>query len=295
MTMMARSMRKLVLGLMVALAGPVAAQNTSSVEVRFAPGKTGATYKGEITGYAAVDYYLQAGAGQTMQVMLNTSNLSNYFNVWAPGADAAMFVGASSGDHFSGQLPVSGRYRIQVFLMRNAARREETARYSLEISITDGAAVPADEFADGLSGGPDWYVVGDLPPQDSLNVRSGPGTGYDVVGTVSNGAELRNLGCRRADSSRWCQIENAAGSLRGWVNGRYLREGAAPATPGGAAGAPPELVRRDSGEFEIRFDTGCTLLFAPVGSLITAGSSCTAEQSIRASKAVDAYRREQGL
>lgn len=293
--MTARTLRNLALGLTLALAGPVAAQETRSVEVRFAPGTTGATYRDEITGYAAVDYYLQAGAGQNMQVVLNTSNLSNYFNVWAPGTDAAMFTGASSRDSFSGQLPVSGRYRIQVFLMRNAARREETARYSLDISITDGAGATSTDFADGLAGGPDWYVVSDLPPQDSLNVRAGPGTGHDVVGTVSNGAELRNLGCRRTNNSRWCQVENAAGSLRGWVNGRYLREGAAPAVPGGATGAPPELLRRDNGEFEVRFDTGCTLLFAPTGSLITAGSSCTAEQSIHASKAVDAYRREQGL
>ncbi|MCA0938461.1 SH3 domain-containing protein [Salipiger pacificus] len=293
--MMARTLCNLALGLMAALAGPVAAQDTRSVEVRFAPGTTGATYSGEISGYAAVDYYLQAGAGQAMQVELQTSNLSNYFNVWAPGADAAMFTGASSGDRFSGQLPVNGRYRIQVFLMRNAARREETARYSLDISITDGAGATPTDFADGLAGGPDWYVVSDLPPKDSLNVRAGPGTGHVVVGTVSNGAELRNLGCQRTDNSRWCQIENAAGSLRGWVNGRYLRESAAPATPGGATGAPPELLHRDSGEFEVRFDTGCTLLFAPAGSLITAGSSCSAEQSIHASKAVDAYRREQGL
>ncbi|WP_159099577.1 SH3 domain-containing protein [Alloyangia pacifica] len=293
--MMARTRRSIALVLMAALAGPVAAQDTRTIEVRFAPGTTGATYSGEITGYASVDYYLQAGVGQTMKVELQTSNLSNYFNVWAPGADAAMFVGASSGDRFSGQLPVNGRYRIQVFLMRNAARREETARYSLDISITDGAGATPTDFADGLAGGPDWYVVSDLPPQDSLNVRAGPGTGHDVVGTVSNGAELRKFGCRSADNSRWCQIENAAGSLRGWVNGRYLREGAVSAAPGGAAGAPPELLRRDSGEFEVRFDSGCTLLFAPAGSLITAGSSCSAEQSIHASKAVDAYRREQGL
>lgn len=293
--MMARTRRSIALVLMAALAGPVAAQDTRTIEVRFAPGTTGANYSDEITGYASVDYYLQAGAGQTMQVELQTSNLSNYFNVWAPGADAAMFVGASSGDRFSGQLPVNGRYRIQVFLMRNAARREETARYSLDISITDGAGATPTDYADGLAGGPDWYVVSDLPPQDSLNVRAGPGIGHDVVGTVSNGAELRNLGCQRADNSRWCQIENATGSLRGWVNGRYLRESAASAAPGGATGAPPELLRRDGGEFEVRFDTGCTLLFAPAGSLITAGSSCSAKQSIDASKAVDAYRSEQGL
>ena len=39
-----------------------------------------------------------------------------------------MFVGSTSGNRFSGVLPTDGDYAIRVYLMRNAARRNESAR-----------------------------------------------------------------------------------------------------------------------------------------------------------------------
>ena len=40
-----------------------------------------------------------------------------------------------SGDQFEGTLPAGGDYKIRVYLMRNAARRDETAKYRLEMII----------------------------------------------------------------------------------------------------------------------------------------------------------------
>jgi nitrous oxidase accessory protein NosD len=57
--------------------------------VQFKPGETGATIKGRIKGRQIVDYRLSVKAGQSMAVILETSNSSNYFNISAPGTNRA--------------------------------------------------------------------------------------------------------------------------------------------------------------------------------------------------------------
>lgn len=46
-----------------------------------------------------------------------------------------MFIGSQQGNHFEGTLPADGEYTVQVYLMRNAARQNEKANYTLEIGI----------------------------------------------------------------------------------------------------------------------------------------------------------------
>jgi hypothetical protein len=65
-----------------------------------------------------------------------SDNGANDFNIIAPGkADEAMFVGSSAGNQFEGKLPASGDYKVRVYLMRSAARRNEIANYRLEMVI----------------------------------------------------------------------------------------------------------------------------------------------------------------
>ena len=78
---------------------------------------------------------LGARGGQTLNVRLQTSNASAYFNVTRQGADEALFIGSTSGDSFSGRLPANGDYVVRVYLMRNAARRDEHANYSLSVGV----------------------------------------------------------------------------------------------------------------------------------------------------------------
>jgi hypothetical protein len=52
-------------------------------QVQFKPGETGATIK----GHQIVDYSLSVKTGQSMAVILETSNRSDYFNITAPGTD----------------------------------------------------------------------------------------------------------------------------------------------------------------------------------------------------------------
>jgi uncharacterized protein YgiM (DUF1202 family) len=78
-----------------------------------------------------------------------------------------------------------------------------------------------------------------LTPGDVLNVRSGPGTSYRIVGELANGDRVRQLRCEAPSGARWCLVE-LPGDMRdqGWVSGRYLTSGVA--ADGGAATHLPE-------------------------------------------------------
>ncbi len=105
-------------------------------QVQFKKGKTGATLKGSIKGEEIIDYKLRAGAGQVMVVKFKPSNPSAYFNVLPPGSDEAVHIGSSAGNEFSTELKADGEYTIRVYLMRSAARRNESTNYTLDIGIS---------------------------------------------------------------------------------------------------------------------------------------------------------------
>ena len=118
------------------LALPAGAQDHSCTErVQFARGASSATLHGNLHGYDTVDYVLGAGRGKTLNVRLQSTNASAYFNVTRQGADEALFIGSTSGNQFSGQLPANGDYVVRVYLMRNAARRDEHANYTLTVGV----------------------------------------------------------------------------------------------------------------------------------------------------------------
>lgn len=122
--------------MVTALAVPSLAQAPIRTErVQFAKGASSKAIKATIKGDQSVDYVVGARAGQTMTVSLTTSNASNYFNITEPGADAALFVGSTEGNRASVQIPSSGDYTVRVYLMRNAARRNETAKYTLTVGV----------------------------------------------------------------------------------------------------------------------------------------------------------------
>ena len=93
--------------------------------------------------------------------------------------------------------------------------------------------------------GPDFFRVTGVALDDVLNIRAGAGVDHAKIGEIPPGADgVRNLGCvgglnfedwqsataeKRAAAARtrWCQIEYEG--TRGWVAGRYLAEGSAPA------------------------------------------------------------------
>jgi hypothetical protein len=148
-TLLARGLSVWLLGVAVASADVDIRQE----QIQFEKGTSGTTITGEITGDQIVDYQLRASAGQSMVVNFRPSNLSAYFNILPPGSEVAFFVGSISGNRFENQLPSDGEYTIRVYLMRNAARRNETANYALDVNITGGGSTATETSkASGLAG-----------------------------------------------------------------------------------------------------------------------------------------------
>jgi hypothetical protein len=121
----------------VILLHPLAATAAERTEaVKFKAGTTSATIKGSIKGDDYVNYALEASAGQVMSILFSPSNPRCYFNVLPPGSDEAIHIGSSVGNEFGGTLGASGEYRAQVYLIRAAARRNETCNYSITFEIS---------------------------------------------------------------------------------------------------------------------------------------------------------------
>lgn len=219
----------LLLGVSFASAG--LAQSTRTEKVPVEAATAGTIFTGSLKGDETAEYVIAGQAGQTLSVDLLASNASLYFNILPEGSQEALFVGSSSGNVADIPLPATVSYVVQVYLMRNAARRDEGAIYSLGIGL--GGA----DFADGLAGGPDWWQVSGIS-EGALNIRSGPDTRYDVVGKAQNGEAAQNRGCRMTGQTRWCRVRIDGSGVQGWVAGRYLVEGAAPAMAEVPEGGP---------------------------------------------------------
>jgi hypothetical protein len=219
----------LLIGIMFSPA--LAGDGTVRDRIAFKAGSSSATLKNTIKGDAAHEYLVGAKAGQVMTVKLATKNTSTYFNVWAPGKvpgkDEALFAGAITGDVFSDKLAETGDYMVQVYLYRNAARRNESAAFTISVEITDeaAAAVPEGDFADGLMGGPDFWEVRGLAAGKNVNLREQASRSAAVIEKLDAGTILRNKGCKMEGGQRWCRVELPENpSVGGWVRGEFLRE-----------------------------------------------------------------------
>lgn len=121
------------------LAAALAAQSVAlhaqaaPTAIQFAKGTSSKAVKGTIRGDQSRLYTINVKAGQTLTVKLVTSNPSSYFNITAPGAQQALFIGSTEGNSYTGVVPSSGNYKIDVYLMRNAARRNESANFTLTV------------------------------------------------------------------------------------------------------------------------------------------------------------------
>jgi hypothetical protein len=144
---------------LASLAPMTVAAEIQTQPVQFDKGSSSATIKGSLKGDQTIDYTLRARAGQTMSVKLATEDGANYFNVLPPGSnDEAIFIGSSDGNEWTGTLPADGEYKVRVYLMRSAARRNETANYTLTVGITgtpkaaDLGSAPASDAVEGGKG-----------------------------------------------------------------------------------------------------------------------------------------------
>jgi len=153
----------------LALAGSVQAGEVPSAprkeRVVFAKGASSATIKGTLKGAADVDYLVRAAAGQTLEVKLQGTHPQNDFNVLPPGStDVAMFVSNITGARsWSGVLPADGDYAIRVYLMRPAARRNESSNYTLTVAVTGAPLRPLPATRDAKIAGTAYHATAKVP------------------------------------------------------------------------------------------------------------------------------------
>ena len=149
-------MKKYMMALGLALAAPVAlgasaqpaaAQSAIKTErLVFRPGQSSTVVNRTIRGRETIDFVVSAREGQRLSVSMASTNRSAYFNLLAPGEQ---FVAFYTGDQstpfnaFNGAVPKTGNVKIRVYLYRAAARRGESARINLRVSVTGkgGSAV----------------------------------------------------------------------------------------------------------------------------------------------------------
>ena len=131
-----RSIIAISTGLVVALlASPVMSADRNET-IRFKNGSTSETLKSQIRKYDKVRYAVNAESGQTLTIMFTGSNASCYFNILSPQAEDLLHDGSSAGAYYSNRLNASGTYTIIVYLMRNAARRNETCAYEITFDVS---------------------------------------------------------------------------------------------------------------------------------------------------------------
>jgi len=108
-------------------------------KVNFLQGSTHLTLTGKFQGYDDVRYRISAKNGQILRFNINSLGNLAYVNIFAPGKkpgkDNALLIGSTVG--FKGELtlPVDGDYIIQVYQMRNSARKNKTVKYGLDIEL----------------------------------------------------------------------------------------------------------------------------------------------------------------
>jgi hypothetical protein len=154
------------LALTAATSGATMAQgDMRSERIQFKKGASSAIVNGRIKGPQTVDYLIGARQGQSANISLATQHPATYFNILAPGkTDEAFFNGAVSQNQFEGALPDDGTYRVRVYMMRAAARRNESASYRLEVAIGGAAAARAPApSTDAKVAGTDFNATGNLP------------------------------------------------------------------------------------------------------------------------------------
>lgn len=123
--------------LLVAGAASGAQGKVTTIPVHFAKGSNGAALKGSFSGYDTVNYTIVARAGQVMTVKVTGSENAN-FNVFKPGdspGEAMALGNGSFGADWSGKLPSSGKYTVQVFQMRASARNGERVPYTVTFQV----------------------------------------------------------------------------------------------------------------------------------------------------------------
>jgi hypothetical protein len=110
----------------------VTGQSQSGVQrIRFAPGSTAAQVTGQASGTVTASYVLEARAGQQMMIFL-TSPLSNVYVTLVSPLGSPLARAQAGAQSFSGILPESGDYSIQL----SAPAGTALTSFTMTVSVT---------------------------------------------------------------------------------------------------------------------------------------------------------------
>jgi hypothetical protein len=204
--------------------GPAFAQGSQSTRMetlRVAPGGAPAVVSGLLLGNGRTGYSVQVRAGERLTVSLRRSNRALNFSIFSRSG-ASVFE--SRGERFSAVMRRSGTYAIILQFDRDAPSKRGT--YALTVSVSGDGQPGGGGFPDAPGSGGDFVRVVGIAAGDTLAVRAGPGTVFDIVGELTPQTRRLRLGeCRRSGGATWCVVSTTrAVPLRGWVNARYLGE-----------------------------------------------------------------------
>lgn len=132
----------LAIALTASMPAPAQEDGIREVTVALAAGQHAATLSDKLRGRGIIDYHLRATAGQPMAVTLDASNRFTFFNIMAPDANEALFIGSIHGGHYQGIAESTGTYTVRVYLMPNAARRDERTAFDITFRL-DESTPPA--------------------------------------------------------------------------------------------------------------------------------------------------------
>ena len=122
---------------------PVQAGTVHNKRITFDHGKDHTTVSCVVAADDTVVYKLNAKDGQFLTVKFEPDNQSADYNIYIPGkgmGDEAMFISATGGRDYRGQLTKSGDHTITVFLNRAAARKGQKANYKMRVTVANKAA-----------------------------------------------------------------------------------------------------------------------------------------------------------
>ena len=105
----------------------------TKVHVRFVKGADSAALKGKVAGYKYIDYVVRAKSGQMMSVSLKLANAGCSFTIFY--SDMKNVDEAAEVTNSTRNVDVDDDYIVRVLLPRSAARRGESAVFTLNISI----------------------------------------------------------------------------------------------------------------------------------------------------------------
>lgn len=209
-------------------APPVQAQDSRAAPtlLRLGPQARAQEIKGQVTGYQQANYVFDGYAGQGIDIRLEyPGRVSLYHNLIAPSG-ATLFVGSRDGERFQGTLRERGRYRIQVYLMRNDARRAKRTAFTLRVRQDDGQAQRPDAPP---AGGPAFDCRQAQAAVEHAICRSRRLSGLDarldlVYRAALDGAPPHRAERIRMDQRAWLQQRNGCArerDLDGCLERRY--------------------------------------------------------------------------